>query len=97
MFNLDFLLGNFENIIQDSTYVEFQEFIDYSGTFSSPDFGCSNAVEQEDIPTINELTVSQVQLIQRVYPVAVNLNYPELGEREQRITPAFLVVTIWRD
>ena len=87
--SIDYFAGIIKAENYNSSFIEFSDF--YSGYHCTSIEGSSPVV-----PTRNDATKTGLQLIQKIYPVAVNINYSTDSIPDPKITPAFLVVTVWR-
>lgn len=87
--NLEYFAG----IIQAENYST--SFIEWTNLNTK--YQCTSLKENPPpVPTRNDLTKPGLQLIQRIYPIAVNINYGNEANPDNKISPAFLVVTVWR-
>ncbi|MDO8537665.1 MAG: hypothetical protein Q7S21_02165 [archaeon] len=88
---LDYFAGIIKAEEYSSGYIEWNAL--------NEELRCNNSVNQDnsDIPIKIDLTKKNLQLVQRIYPIAVATDFEISGKIEQRIAPSFLVVTVWRN
>jgi hypothetical protein len=86
--NIDYMAGIILAENYEQNFIEYEEFLE--------GFKCNNVIDESQRPKREDLRKQGLDVVQRIYPVAINYNHHTEANPDEKISPGFLVVTVWR-